>query len=291
MNAQSSTKGVRYGPTLAVIYFHPILEVSIMIRGSAICLFLAMGVSAQSPGEKEIPKQNPYQSEADLARGKQLFLGHCAPCHGPVGGGGKGANLALPVLPRAADDQSLFRIVRSGIPGTEMPGAWQMIDHEVWQVAAFVRTLGRSAQDEPVTGDRTRGEQLVRSKGNCLHCHTVGREGGRMAPSLSDVGYRRNAAYLRQTLQDPKTTIPEDFLYVEIVTKDQKRISGIRLNEDTYSIHVRDLSDNIHSFYKSELAELRKERNRTPMPSYQGTFSDSEMNDVIAYLLSLRGLP
>jgi mono/diheme cytochrome c family protein len=35
----------------------------------------------------------------------------------------------------------------------------------------------------------------------------------------------------------------------------------------------------------------RKARNRTPMPSYQGTFSDSEMSDVIAYLLSLRGLP
>ena len=54
---------------------------------------------------------------------------------------------------------------------------------------------------------------------------------------------------------------------------------------------MRDLSDRLHSFYKSELAELRRDRNRTPMPSYQGTFSDSEMGDVVAYLLSLRGLP
>src|SRR5438105_5324633 len=120
-----------------------------MIRGGAICLFLAMRISAQSPDEKEIPKQNPYQSEADVAHGKQLFLGHCAPCQGPAGDGGKGANLARPVLPRGADDQSLFRVLRRGIPGTEMPGAWEMIDHEVWQVAAFVRTLGRAAQDEP----------------------------------------------------------------------------------------------------------------------------------------------
>lgn len=104
--------------------------------------------------------------------GKQLFLGHCAPCHGPAGDGGKGANLARPVLPRGADDRSLFLVVQKGIPGTEMPGAWEMIDHAVWQVAAFVRTFGRVAQDEPVTGDRTRGEQLVRSKGNCLQCHT-----------------------------------------------------------------------------------------------------------------------
>jgi putative heme-binding domain-containing protein len=262
-----------------------------MIRGVAIFLFMTTGAFAQSLDEKDIPDKNPYQSDADLARGKQLFLGHCAPCHGPAGDGGKGANLARPILPRGADDRALFLVVRKGIPGTEMPGAWEMNDHEIWQVAAFVRTLGRVAQEEPVTGDRTRGEELVRSKGNCLQCHTVGREGGRMAPPLTDVGYRRNAAFLRQTLLDPKTTIPEDFLYVELVTKNKKRISGIRINEDTYSIQVRDLSDRLHSYYKSELAEVQRDRKRTPMPSYQGKFSDSEMGDVVAYLLSLRGLP
>jgi len=262
-----------------------------MIRGAAIGLLLATAIFAQTLDEKEIPKQTPYQTDADVARGKQLFLGHCAPCHGPAGDGGKGANLARPVLPRAADDRSLFLVLRKGIPGTEMPGAWEMIDHEVWQVAAFVRTLGRTAQDEPVTGDRARGEQLLRGKGNCLQCHTVGREGGRMAPPLTDVGYRRSAAFLRKTLVDPKDTIPEDFVYVELVTKAKKRVSGIRINEDTYSIQVRDLSDRLHSFYKSELAEVQRDRKRTPMPSYKGTFSDSEMGDVVAYLLSLRGLP
>ena len=29
-----------------------------------------------------------------------------------------------------------------------------------------------------------------------------------MAPPLTDVGYRRSAAFLRQTLLDPKATIP-----------------------------------------------------------------------------------
>jgi hypothetical protein len=84
-----------------------------------------------------------------------------------------GANLALPTLPRAADDAALFRVIRAGISETEMPGAWEMIDHEVSQVAAFVRTFGRGAQ-ESVPGDPARGEQLFRSKGNCLQCPTVG---------------------------------------------------------------------------------------------------------------------
>src|SRR5262245_8428291 len=192
------------------------------MRGGIVCLLLAMGLRGQSPDAKEVPKHNPYTSEADVARGKQLFLGHCAPCHGPEGDGGKGANLARRDLPRAADDRSLFKVIQRGIPGTEMPRGSAMIDHEIWQVAAYVRTLGRASREEPVTGDRRRGEQLVRTKGNCLQCHTVGREGGIMGPPLTDVGYRRNATFLRQTLLDPAATAPFEFVYLELVTKNKK---------------------------------------------------------------------
>jgi cytochrome c oxidase cbb3-type subunit 3 len=255
----------------------------------AVILLLSVTGCLAQLAEREIPKQNPYQTEADVARGKQLFLGHCAPCHGPEGSGGKGANLAQPVLPRAADDQSLFRVLREGIPGTEMPGAWEMIDHEVWQVAAFVRTLGRTAVEERVAGDRMRGEQLFRTKGNCLGCHTVGGQGGNLGPVLSDIGYRRNSAFLRKTLLDPKSTIPEGFLSVDLTTQGNQRVSGIRIAEDTVSSQVRDLSNRLHSFWKSELTQLRRDSQRTPMPSYQGTLSNSEVDDLIAYLLSLRG--
>jgi putative heme-binding domain-containing protein len=239
--------------------------------------------------EPEIPKENPYQTEADVARGKKLFLGHCAPCHGPVGNGGKGANLAQPVLPRAADDASLFRVLRKGIPGTEMPGAWEMIDHEIWQVAAYVRTLGRTAVETPAAGDRVRGEQLFRGKGNCMNCHTVARQGGSLGPVLSDIGYRRSAGFLRQTLLDPPSTVPEGYLFVEIVTRDKRQVSGLRLDEDTFSIQVRDLSGGLHSLWKNDLAQLSRDPRRTPMPGYRGTFSDTEIDDVVAYLLSLRG--
>ena len=262
-----------------------------MLRIGVILLFGVAVASAQQPDqERKPPKENPYQSESDVARGKQLFMGHCAPCHGPAGNGGKGANLARPALPRAADDLSLFRIIRRGIPNSEMPGAWEMNDHEAWQVAAFVRTLGRNTVEEQVPGDPARGEQLVRRKGNCMQCHTIGREGGRMGPPLTDIGLRRSSDHLRKTLLDPKSTLPEGFAYVELTTKTKKRIAGLRVDEDTYTIQVRDLSDGLHSFWKSELASLQKDPKRTPMPSFKDTFSESEMQDVIAYLVSLRGL-
>jgi cytochrome c oxidase cbb3-type subunit 3 len=259
-----------------------------LFRALIAFLACALPLAAQADSKPEIPKQNPHTSEADVANGKRLFLGQCAPCHGPSGDGGRGANLARPVLSRAPDDPALFTVLKEGIQRTEMPGAYAMTDREIWQVAAFVRTLGRTAV-EKLPGDPAEGERLYRTKGNCSQCHTVKSAGGRMGPPLTEIGGRRSAAYLRQALLEPETNLPEDFLQVQVATKDGRRITGIRLNEDTYSIQVRDLADNLHSFWKKDLTELRKERNRSPMPSYRGVFSETELNHVVAYLASLRG--
>ena len=110
-----------------------------------------------------------------------------------------------------------------------------------------------------------------------------------MGPELSTIGLRRNAAFLRKTLLDPKSTIPQGYFFVELATHDGKRVSGFRLSEDTYSVQVRDLSGRLHSYFRTELADYRKDAERTPMPSFQGTFSEGEREDVIAYLLTQRG--
>jgi putative heme-binding domain-containing protein len=248
---------------------------------------LLIAFLAQAADQKELPKNNPYQSASDLARGKQLFLGHCAPCHGPEGNGGKGANLAVPKLPRGADDPSLFRTIQDGIPGTEMPRAWEMTDHEVWQVAAFVRTLGRVGGAQSSSGDSKRGHELAHAKANCLRCHVIAGEGDPMGPELTDVGLRRSAAFLRRTLDDPQTSIPNGYAFVDIVTTANQKVSGFRLSEDTCSVQIRDLGGHLHSFWKTELSEFRKDTTRTPMPSYRTTLSDSEREDVVAYLLTL----
>src|SRR5262245_56752220 len=72
-----------------------------------------------SPVDGASPARSP-----DQARGKRLFEAHCARCHGIEGGGGTGANLRRPKLRHAADDESLFDLIRSGIPGTGMPYTW-----------------------------------------------------------------------------------------------------------------------------------------------------------------------
>lgn len=242
----------------------------------------------QAEPTTEIPKHNPYTSAADVERGGRLFRANCGVCHGPAGAGGRGANLAQPKLQRAPDDHALFLVIRQGIPGTEMPpGWWVLDDHEMWQVAAYVRSVGRVAP-ENVSGNAQAGSCLFRTAG-CIGCHQMALEGGRVGPALTDIGSRRGASYLRAVLLDPAASLPEDFLQVQAVTADGKRITGIRLNEDTWSIQLRDLSDHLFSFWKEDLASLEKQPGRSPMPSYRGRLSDHELDDLVAYLVSLRG--
>ncbi len=127
-----------------------------MVRFMAVFAACVLAGAAQDRSDEPVLERNPFTSAADRARGKQIFLAQCAPCHGPDGNGGRGANLARPRLPRASTDSALFRIIRDGIPGTEMPGAWVLIDREIWQVAAYVQTLGQRAA-ERISGNARRG--------------------------------------------------------------------------------------------------------------------------------------
>lgn len=251
-------------------------------------LTLSMLYLWQTDLPTEVPKQNPYTTASDVQRGKHLFAANCAVCHGPDGAGGRGANLSQPKLQRAPDDQALFFVIRQGVPGTEMPPAWWVLDeHEIWQVAAYVRSLGRIA-NEPVAGDAQAGGALFRAQG-CIKCHQVGADGGRMGPALSDIGSRRGVPYLRAVVLEPASSLPEDFLQVLIVTRDGRRVTGIRLNEDPYSIQIRDVSDRLLSFWKEELASIERQAGKTPMPAFRSRLSDRELNDLVAYLASLRG--
>ena len=61
------------------------------------------------------------------------------------------------------------------------------------------------------------------------------------------------------------------------------------LNEDTFSIQIKDQKGQFLSFRKAELKELRKQRGKSPMPSYRGSLTPEELTDLTAYLAGLRG--
>jgi putative heme-binding domain-containing protein len=262
---------------------------------------LAQDHSEPAHASGSLPVTNSVASQpvSELEQGRHLFETHCAVCHGLHGEGGKGPTLAQASLPRASDDASLYRIISGGIGGTEMPSA-RMGGADVHMVAKFVRSLG-SQPREVVPGDPARGAQIYSTKGGCAQCHMIRGQGGSFGPDLSMVGRRRSAAYIRRALVDPgadvpqsyspwraDVSLPENFLYIRLVARDGQELSGVRVNEDTFSIQIRDATGAIHSFFKSELTELHKDFGKSPMPSYANALKKDELDDLVAYLASLR---
>ncbi len=231
----------------------------------------------------------------DIAVGKKLYAAQCSACHGPKGEGGRGSRLTT--VARAPE--SLVSVIQNGIPGTEMPPA-PLTDREIRDVAAFVRGLQRDSRQQTANGS-SRGEEIYRKSG-CGACHAIGAEGGLLGPDLSGIGRRRVPDYLRRALLDPEAdlpdtfaqyrwyiVIPDNFLQVRLTTADGRQITAARINEDPFSIQVRDASGRVYSFWKEELKELHRDWGKSPMPSYKDKLTPAEIDDLVSYLSSLGG--
>ena len=226
---------------------------------------------------------------ADIAAGRRIFESQCAWCHGTEGTGGTGPDLRRSTLRHAATDPELVTIVRTGIPGTEMPSfAIALTENMAWQTAAYVRTLGRAAT-RPAPGDPKRGAALFESTG-CGSCHVVNGRGGTLGPELTSIGALRGPSHLRESIVQPEAAHPPGYLIVRAQPTAGPTIRGVRVNEDVFWIHVRDSGGTVHALEKSTLASLDRELTGTLMPSYASRLSGTDLDDMVAYLATLRGI-
>ncbi|MGI9261553.1 MAG: c-type cytochrome, partial [Woeseiaceae bacterium] len=228
---------------------------------TAILSIMATQVAAQSPLDG--------LTAGDLADGERLFRIHCARCHGIDGAGGEGSNLARARLKYAPDDEALLAVIGGGIPGTGMPSIWSIDDDQRARVAGYVRTLGQ-LEDEEMPGDPVRGQMVYETNGACSTCHIISGAGRGIGPELTFVGDQRGLDYLRQSLTDPAETQSQtrgyqDYLTVRVQT-DENSVEGLRVDEDAFSIVVRDVSGTVHSFRKEDLLEYDKVFTHSLMP-------------------------
>ncbi len=213
---------------------------------------------------------NRFTSPEDVAAGSRIFRSHCANCHGIDGTGDKGPDLTRGIYRHGSEDLDLYNTISKGIPGSEMAGIF-FEGKQMWQIVAYVRSLADSSEDAPPTGDKTQGGALVRGKGGCLQCHMAGGEGGRMGPSLDDIGAARSPSHLRTAILEPAKDVQPGHWTIKATTKKGEAVSGRRLNEDTYSIQLLDSNDRLvslripSSLVKSAIAITSE---RTLFPHY-----------------------
>ena len=109
--------------------------------------------------------------------GQTLFKKNCTLCHGDNGEGDSAPALKDKTFLDMTADDTLFSLISSGVPGTDMP-AWNeahggpLTDEEITQLVAFIRSWQPAAADiraAPPNGSADRGRELYATV--CAVCH------------------------------------------------------------------------------------------------------------------------
>src|SRR5215217_8154591 len=89
------------------------------------CVAASIGLSgptfAQATVGEQTPAKNPLEGDPEAIKaGMGGFRLRCADCHGTDGRGVRGPDITQ-VWSSGRTDEGLFKLVRSGVPGSEMP--------------------------------------------------------------------------------------------------------------------------------------------------------------------------
>jgi cytochrome c oxidase cbb3-type subunit 3 len=259
--------------------------------------------ASQATGQESEPAAQSQTAQkappvVDIAQGKNLFDTNCSTCHGVDARGEDGPDLRG--VPAALGDAAVANIIRRGIPGTAMVGFYNITDAGAANIVAYLHTLSTSVDSGTSSGDPKKGEAVYNSSG-CSACHMVAGQGGSIGPELTRIGAARGAAGLKQRLLDPAANLPKlggggmmgnswtAYAMYRAVEKDGHVVEGIRMSEDSFTITLKDATGKFHGLRKPDLRSLEREPGKSIMPSFKDTLTTEQMDDLVAYLLTLKG--
>lgn len=261
-----------------------------------LCTLLAFALAAED--------RNPYAGDASAAKaGEFQFRINCSFCHGlGAKGGGRGPDLTLARKRHGASDSDMFHNIKDGIAGTAMPAAIGsigvgMTDAEVWQVVTYLRSVQVKTPAHP-PGNAANGKDAFFGSAKCFSCHMVEGKGGRLGPDLTGTGSSRSIESIVDSIRNPSRRLstglteatkgfPQEYETATVVTEDGKTITGVTLNEDSFTVQIMDVSEKIHLLDKDKLRSFKKSRTSL-MPAYStAELSDKDLQDIVAYLVSV----
>lgn len=227
---------------------------------------------------------NPLGREpAAIQAGDELFHERCAVCHGQRAQGAMASNLVRTRAVRSGSVEALFELIRTGIPGTEMPPQPDLPDERIWQIVSYLRSMALPGQQPPLRGDVQAGQALFESAG-CASCHIVNGSGGFYGPSLDSIAIQKTSDQIRKDVLEPDSSLAYGYESVAVETLAGRRVEGVLKNDDTFLVLVQSADGEVEVFRRSDLRSVEMQ-SRSRMPDDYGTrLSPEQIGDVLAYL-------
>jgi cytochrome c oxidase cbb3-type subunit III len=274
-----------------------------LLRTVMLPMALLTGLLVQSGLAQTVGKPNSKNAAGNatgIREGASLFRANCSPCHGlSARGGGRGPDLTSGRWTHGSTNAAIFRTISQGVPGTEMP-ANGFEDSEIWAIIAYLRSL--APQHPVVSGDPVKGKKIFFESAGCGNCHMAQGTGGLLGPDLSRIAAARSVSYLIDSIRRPDKELSAGMLdpnnhyglplvydTVTVVTMSGEKLVGVARNEDTFSVQLLTIDQELRSFLKKDVKEVIHEH-RSLMPAYaEDALSVVQLQDLIAYLETLRG--
>jgi putative heme-binding domain-containing protein len=265
---------------------------------------VAMAQDEGGGGGRRAPaptKPNPFAGNPQaMDQGMTLYNTNCASCHGLFGSGGANgpALSAGGHVDANAPDQSIFNLVKAGVPGTTMP-SWNgtLSDDDIWKVALFIKGVRGNAIDSPVAGDVAHGQDIFWNKGQCGSCHVIQGKGGLAGPDLSNIAANRKVTSLMEALTKAKhkvypggsahikaLTPLDNYLPVHVSLKNGKKLSGTLLNESITSLQILGDDQTLHMVDMGDVRSFDLGAKSAMPTDYDKRLTPVEFTDLMAFL-------
>ena len=242
------------------------------------------------------PEEYPLRPPVDaaiMARGKDLYGIHCAFCHGQDARGDAGPNLLRSeIVLLDQSGEKIFNVVQNGrgaMPKIDLPAS------QVSDIAAYVhsfRVWGRDAsRDRPagiLVGDVKAGEKVFNSK--CASCHSVTGDLKSFASRASDPIALQQAWLMPAGARRGSSGITDVPLKTATVTLPTgQKFEGRLIRIDDFLVSLQFADESTRTFRRQGVTpRVEVHDPMAPHKALIRTYTDKEIHDLTAYLVTLR---
>ena len=256
--------------------------VRLAITGASLAVFAVFAQQA--------PKPAPVTYPASLVEtGSNLFVQHCAFCHGRDAGGGEdGPDLTRSkVVTDDVGGDKIKPVVRNGRPQTGMPAFASMTDSDLAALVAFIhtrKTLAGSqngkrrgvSPEDLQSGNAAAGKAYFNGAGGCSGCHSP-------TGDLKGIATRLEGLRLEERMLYPRGAKSK----ATITTKSGETLTGEIAYRDEFTISIRDANGKYHGFRTRDVT-YKVDAPAEAHAELLGKYTDADIHNLMAYLQSLK---
>jgi len=151
--------------------------------------------------------------------------------------------------------------------------------------------LTRAALDR--SGDPARGRTLflAADKTQCVKCHRVGAEGGRVGPDLTGVGERLSKTRIIESILEPNRTVAPQYRTMTVQLEDGRTLKGVLHEESNDTITLANDQGQLVVVSKSNIAVEHFQPVSLMPEGLEKPLSNDEFVDLVTFLENLTTPP